>query len=202
MQRLGQGGTKERKWQHRILTRRRVVGAEAGTKGVSLDVRDESCGGGGGGEDAGEDEDENEEKTAETRKTDTLHFDAVIVAAGYSRDMHQTILAPLLPLLPHADIPHANTTQADKPHTSNTFHTDKHTSTTNTNTTTNANTFAVRRDYSIPFDSSKVNANAGVWLQGCNESSHGLSDTLLSILATRGGELVESILGDARYVGR
>jgi L-ornithine N5-oxygenase len=32
-------------------------------------------------------------------------------------------------------------------------------------------------------------------LQGCNESTHGLSDTLLSILATRGGEMVNSIFG-------
>ena len=87
--------------------------------------------------------------------------------------MHQTILAPLLPLLPHTNDPC----------------TDKH----------STNPFKVRRDYSIPFDPSKVSNSAGVWLQGCNESSHGLSDTLLSILATRGGELVESILGDERY---
>jgi L-ornithine N5-oxygenase len=32
-------------------------------------------------------------------------------------------------------------------------------------------------------------------LQGCNEKTHGLSDSLLSILAVRGGEMVESIFG-------
>ncbi|KAG4440725.1 hypothetical protein IFR05_003769 [Cadophora sp. M221] len=55
--------------------------------------------------------------------------------------------------------------------------------------------FPVRRDYKIAFDENKVAANAGVWLQGCNESTHGLSDTLLSILAVRGGELVQSMFG-------
>ena len=174
MQRLGQGGNDERKWQHRILSRRRVVGAEAGMEGVTLDVRDESCGGGAGNAE----DDEQMEGAAETMRAETLHFDAVIVAAGYSRDMHQTILAPLLPLLPSPPL---------QPHTSNSSHSE------------HSNAFAVCRDYSIPFSASKVSPTAGVWLQGCNESSHGLSDTLLSILATRGGELVESILGDVRY---
>ncbi|CZT00866.1 related to L-ornithine N5-oxygenase SidA [Rhynchosporium agropyri] len=59
-----------------------------------------------------------------------------------------------------------------------------------------AKKFSVRRDYKIAFDERKVAANAGVWLQGCNESTHGLSDTLLSILAVRGGELVQSIFGN------
>lgn len=53
----------------------------------------------------------------------------------------------------------------------------------------------VSRDYRVIFKPGSVNDDAGVWLQGCNESTHGLSDTLLSILANRGGELVESIFG-------
>ena len=53
----------------------------------------------------------------------------------------------------------------------------------------------VRRDYKVEMDESKVSPNAGIWLQGCNESTHGLSDTLLSTLATRGGEMVDSIFG-------
>ncbi|PMD18978.1 L-ornithine N5-oxygenase sida [Hyaloscypha hepaticicola] len=57
--------------------------------------------------------------------------------------------------------------------------------------------FKVRRDYSVIFDGDEVDGGAGVWLQGCNEGTHGLSDTLLSILAVRGGELVKSIFGDA-----
>ena len=206
MQRLGQGGNDERKWQHRILTRRRVIGAEAGAESVTLDVRDESCD--GGIEDADEDGNVNDDATTSS-KTEILHFDAVIVAAGYSRDMHQTILAPLLSLLPHADDPSADKHSNGDTISSNDGHgfnnsdanNSKSNSHTASHTTSKANTFAVRRDYSIPFPPSKVSPNAGVWLQGCNESSHGLSDTLLSILATRGGELVESILGDGRYGG-
>lgn len=53
----------------------------------------------------------------------------------------------------------------------------------------------VQRDYRVKFKAGLVNDDAGVWLQGCNESTHGLSDTLLSILATRGGEVVDSIFG-------
>jgi L-ornithine N5-oxygenase len=53
----------------------------------------------------------------------------------------------------------------------------------------------VNRDYSVKFEEGAIAQDAGVWLQGCNESTHGLSDSLLSILATRGGEMVESIFG-------
>lgn len=35
--------------------------------------------------------------------------------------------------------------------------------------------FPVRRDYKIDFDERKVSNEAGVWLQGCNESTHGVS---------------------------
>ncbi|CAG8979854.1 hypothetical protein HYALB_00002627 [Hymenoscyphus albidus] len=54
--------------------------------------------------------------------------------------------------------------------------------------------FAVGRDYGVVFGEGAVE-EAGIWLQGCNEKTHGLSDTLLSILAVRGGELVSSIFG-------
>ncbi|PWY70398.1 hypothetical protein BO70DRAFT_137060 [Aspergillus heteromorphus CBS 117.55] len=52
------------------------------------------------------------------------------------------------------------------------------------------------RDYRVDMDTSKVSADAGIWLQGCNEKTHGLSDSLLSVLAARGGEMVNSIFGE------
>ncbi|KAG9246706.1 L-lysine 6-monooxygenase (NADPH-requiring)-domain-containing protein [Calycina marina] len=58
--------------------------------------------------------------------------------------------------------------------------------------------FSVRRDYRVDFDEGRVAEDAGVWLQGCNEKTHGLSDTLLSILAIRGGEIVKSMFGGDR----
>ncbi|CAK3922224.1 L-ornithine N(5)-monooxygenase [Lecanosticta acicola] len=55
--------------------------------------------------------------------------------------------------------------------------------------------WTVGRDYAVEFSPGTVSPEAGIWLQGCNEKTHGLSDTLLSILAVRGGEMVESIFG-------
>lgn len=51
------------------------------------------------------------------------------------------------------------------------------------------------RDYRVEMDPSKVSPDSGIWLQGCNEKTHGLSDSLLSVLAARGGEMVESLFG-------
>lgn len=34
--------------------------------------------------------------------------------------------------------------------------------------------FPVTRDYKVMYDEQKVDRNAGVWLQGCNEDSHGV----------------------------
>lgn len=53
----------------------------------------------------------------------------------------------------------------------------------------------VKREYAVELAPDAVESDAGIWLQGCNENTHGLSDTLLSILAVRGGEMVENIFG-------
>lgn len=58
-----------------------------------------------------------------------------------------------------------------------------------------AKLWTVARDYSLEFEHGRVSPDAGIWLQGCNETTHGLSDSLLSILANRGGEIVHSIFG-------
>ncbi|EME41702.1 hypothetical protein DOTSEDRAFT_73935 [Dothistroma septosporum NZE10] len=55
--------------------------------------------------------------------------------------------------------------------------------------------WTVQRDYAVDFEPGTISEDAGVWLQGCNEKTHGLSDSLLSILAVRGGEMVQSIFG-------
>lgn len=62
-------------------------------------------------------------------------------------------------------------------------------------TDTKSGCWTVNREYSVDFLEGSIAADAGVWLQGCNESTHGLSDTLLSILATRGGEMVNNVFG-------
>lgn len=35
--------------------------------------------------------------------------------------------------------------------------------------------FPVGRDYKILYDDRKVDEEAGIWLQGCNERTHGVS---------------------------
>lgn len=60
-----------------------------------------------------------------------------------------------------------------------------------------SNRWEVSRDYSVKFEEGSVHSGASVWLQGCNEATHGLSDTLLSILASRGGEMVQNIFGSS-----
>ncbi len=40
--------------------------------------------------------------------------------------------------------------------------------------------FPVRRDYGVQFDVKKVEKGVGVWLQGCNESTHGVSSFSLT----------------------
>ena len=64
----------------------------------------------------------------------------------------------------------------------------------NANASSNG-TWVVNRDYSVKLNSNFAAENLGIYLQGCNESTHGLSDTLISVLATRGGEVVERIFG-------
>ena len=110
-----------------------------------------------------------------------LEVDYVFAATGYRRNAHEDMLSELKGLLPE------DFAQAGQ--------------------------FPVARDYRVQWDENKVDSQeAGVWLQGCNEGTHGvrfvelfmrmmltnlqLSDTLLSILAVRGGELVNSIFGE------
>ncbi|SBS40070.1 L-ornithine 5-monooxygenase [Marinomonas spartinae] len=49
----------------------------------------------------------------------------------------------------------------------------------------------VERSYRLPM---KDQCSVNVFLQGCCESSHGLSDTLLSVLAVRSKEIVDALL--------
>lgn len=98
-------------------------------------------------------------------KKESLDVDLLVAATGYTRDAHEKMLRPAEMLRPDRD-----PDDQDKK-------------------------WRVTRDYRVIFRPGSVSEDAGVWLQGCNESTHGLSDTLLSILANRGGELVNSIFG-------
>ncbi|KAK9246691.1 L-lysine 6-monooxygenase (NADPH-requiring)-domain-containing protein [Lipomyces tetrasporus] len=53
-----------------------------------------------------------------------------------------------------------------------------------------ASEVTVDRGYRVKLEE---NVEARLWVQGCNEATHGLSDTLLSIMAVRGKEIVDQI---------
>ncbi|CAZ80363.1 unnamed protein product [Tuber melanosporum] len=128
----------EAEWQHRIIPLREVAGVEENKLGeIHLQLKNARTG------------------AAET----TPGFDAIIIATGYVRNVHETLLKPARGFL-------------------------------------EGKSCQVNRDYRVQFKEGVVANNSGVWLQGCCESTHGLSDTLLSVLAVRGGEIVESIFGE------
>ncbi|ODV90027.1 hypothetical protein CANCADRAFT_99623 [Tortispora caseinolytica NRRL Y-17796] len=55
-------------------------------------------------------------------------------------------------------------------------------------------TLPVTRTYQLtPRKEANVAPGVGIWLLGCNESTHGLSDSLLSVLAITGKDVVEDI---------
>ncbi|KAF2644624.1 hypothetical protein P280DRAFT_175896 [Massarina eburnea CBS 473.64] len=102
-------------------------------------------------------------------REEVLDVDAVFVATGYRRDLHEELLQDARHLMPGGDAQGAK--------------------------------WEVARDYRMRFADKQVSEDGGVWLQGCCESTHGLSDTLLSVLAARGGEMVQSIFGKSGQWG-
>lgn len=80
-------------------------------------------------------------------------YDAVVLATGYSRDHHKSLLEPLSPYM---------------------------------------DGFTVDRQYRLQ---STENFRPAIFLQGACESSHGLSDTLLSVTAVRTYEIGQALLG-------
>ena len=86
-----------------------------------------------------------------TGETVLNHYDAVVLATGYERQMHRQLLAPLAAYM---------------------------------------GDFEVNRDYRVVTDE---RCKAGIYMQGFSQASHGLSDTLLSILPIRADEIAASL---------
>lgn len=76
-------------------------------------------------------------------RQETLDVDAVFVATGYYRDLHETLLKDARHLMPGGELEGAK--------------------------------WQVQRDYKINFTEKSVGEDAGVWLQGCCETTHGVS---------------------------
>src|SRR5450830_1827429 len=95
-----------------------------------------------------------------TGETSVSHYDAVILATGYERQMHRELLAPLEAYM---------------------------------------SDFEVSRDYRIVTDE---RCKAGIYIQGFSQASHGLSDTLLSVLPIRADEIAASRYAHDRHRGQ
>ncbi|KAL2206991.1 FAD/NAD(P)-binding domain-containing protein [Sarocladium strictum] len=110
---------------------------------------------------------------------ETWEADLVIAATGYRRDAHIDMLRDTWEMLPE-----------DKA--------GKFESGWSVQSSQGQRRMAVGRDYKVKYEHGRVAEGSGVWLQGCCEATHGLSDTLLSVLATRSGEMVDSLFGKDR----
>lgn len=78
---------------------------------------------------------------------DVLDIDLVIAATGYQRTSHLTMMQKVAPLLPGLQGKQGPLTDRD---------------------------VQVGRDYGVRFAPGKVAKGSGIWLQGCNEKTHGV----------------------------
>ncbi|PNY25583.1 L-ornithine N(5)-monooxygenase [Tolypocladium capitatum] len=161
-------GADERQWPHRILGGRQITSIEPRGEGVELKVQRLRDGTLDGLVDAADEE--------------TLEADLVIAATGYQRTAHVEMLRGAWNLLPKSQPCGLEFGRGI--------------SGWNVETEQGERKMAVGRDYRVKFSPGAVADESGIWLQGCCEGTHGLSDSLLSVLATRSGEIVESIFGD------
>ncbi|KAI0505732.1 L-lysine 6-monooxygenase (NADPH-requiring)-domain-containing protein [Xylaria bambusicola] len=111
------------------------------------------------------------------REDEIFDCDLVVAATGYQRQAHLTMMEDVADLLPKA--PETASAVGSQP--------GKY------DAQIRGRPVKVGRDYGIQFAPGKVSPGSGVWLQGCCEGTHGLSDTLLSILAVRSQEIVDSV---------
>lgn len=135
LQRITHGNTQqaERQWPHAILPYRQITAVQSSDTvkgGLRLTMQDRSplylSDAPNGAE-----------------KTETLDVDAVFVATGYKRDLHETLLGEARHLMPGGDLEDAK--------------------------------WEVGRDYRVRFAQQSISKDAGVWLQGCCEKTHGVS---------------------------
>lgn len=172
-------GPDEKSWPHRIMGGRQITSVEPrGDSGLELtvqalpDVRRANLGG------------EDPLHHGDDLDVETLEVDLIIAATGYQRTAHVDMLRDAWELLPKAVPTPAGKNPLRRGIAGWDVDTDQ-----------GERKLAVGRNYQVQFKPESVAQGSGVWLQGCCEGTHGLSDTLLSVLATRSGEMVDSIFG-------
>jgi len=118
-------------------------------------------------------------------QVEDVHYDAVIVATGYDRQSWRNILfasdgSSLLDVFGRgmeedhsAELAHKSAPAPSQPE----------------------EPFTVQRDYRLTLPERTQDGKVfqpRIWLQGCTEATHGISDSLLSVLAVRAGEVAAS----------
>ena len=89
---------------------------------------------------------------------ESVDADFVFTATGYQRNAHEEMLADVSHLLSKAPL----ATGASLP--------------------SGGDKFRVAKNYRLELDEAKVDSGAGIWLQGCNEATHGVSFSLFMSL--------------------
>lgn len=140
-------GIDESKWPHRIMGGRQISSMESHGDIMRLKVQKVYEGGPDGLVDGSNDE--------------LVEADLVIAATGYQRNAHVGILKNAWDLLPKA--------------TPGGLEFGNGISGWNVNTEQGERKMAVGRDYKVKFAPGAVAEDAGVWLQGCCEGTHGVS---------------------------
>lgn len=140
-------GVDETKWPHRIMGGKQIISMESHGEVMQLRVRNIYEDDIDGFVDASQDE--------------IIEADLVIAATGYRRDLHVGMLKDAWDLLP-------KTTPGDVEFS-------KGISGWNVDTEQGERKIAVGRDYKVKFAPGAVAEDAGVWLQGCCEGTHGVS---------------------------
>ncbi|KAG7138755.1 hypothetical protein HYQ45_004156 [Verticillium longisporum] len=171
-------GDDERQWPHRILNGRSIVSVNEGnheSDRLQLHVRrvEDSFNQSGITDEFLEQGPSSEE---------ILDVDLIIAATGYQRNAHVDMLRDSWNLLPETQpVSSGPREQVDGWEISE------------GNVDSGSRKLEVGRDYKVRYAPGAIAPDAGVWLQGCCEATHGLSDSLLSVLAVRSGEIVDSI---------
>lgn len=184
-------GRDETQWPHRLMGGRRVMSVDQKSDSLQIKVCLAP---------PGEDE---FDTTGNEGEEELLDVDLIISATGYRRNAHLEILRDSWHLLPETK--DEAEPLGDKWH----LRVDDN----GKDSVPSKRVLEVGRDYGVKFSEGVVAPGSGVWLQGCCEGTHGvsfdstagsdelgltklqLSDTLLSVLAVRSGEIVESIFG-------
>lgn len=154
-------GIDERKWQHRIMGGRQLLGVQSDPSDEGLDgtlrlrVRQTV---------------DNEHAVDSDQTTDVdeiLDVDLIVSATGYKRTAHRDLLKSLLQLKT------SKPTNSDFPVKIRQVPVARE----NRELGVKDGELEVGRNYQVTFPGIEVAAGSGVWLQGCCEGTHGVSPT-------------------------